>query len=116
MSDYSDRWKRNEDSRRFATKDGQSWSDDDDMDILENWILCGPAARDEPSVARRLGRTIEACRNRAHMIRVELGIAEDRDDYVTTTTTKTTTTTTETTITRRPAWMDEDSLPDWYRY
>lgn len=60
---------RNERSRETATQAGQPWSTQDSRYIQEHWVDVPAADRDERAIARRLGRTIEACRNHAEVLR-----------------------------------------------
>lgn len=62
----SGRHEANERSREFAHRDRQPWTDEDDEFIDAFWIQVGPQHREEAEVAKALGRTIEACRMRAH--------------------------------------------------
>lgn len=66
---YEERQAANDRSRQYAHRDGQSWTDTDDAVILQQWVYPGPEKRDEAQVAKDLGRTIEACRIRAHILR-----------------------------------------------
>jgi hypothetical protein len=68
-SKYEERQAANDRSRRFAHRDGQPWSIEDDAVLLQEWVYRGPEHRDEAQVAKDLARTIEACRNRAHYLR-----------------------------------------------
>lgn len=107
MSDYSpgeyrqNRQIPNEKSKVSATAHNAPWSADDDDFIVEFWI--SNQQRDEVEVAAALGRTIEACRNRAHHLRVKLGIDIKH------------TVETEVSPGRLVAWDDDDpSAPTWY--
>jgi hypothetical protein len=64
---------KNARSKPWATNDHKSWSDSDDMVILEEWILVSCEARDEMGIAKRLHRTWTACHDRAERLRKELG-------------------------------------------
>lgn len=102
-SKYEERQARNEMSRQYATRDGQPWTTEDDEMLLEFWVKPGPQKRDELEVARSIGRTIEACRNRVHHL---VGESWGRK-Y-----TKTETITTTRTVT----WEDDGTgwNPEWY--
>ena len=103
----------NEESRDNATHYGEEWTEYDDEIILEFWVNLEPGSRDEIGVAEALGRTIEACRCRAHYVR------HGSVNVKTTTTTRrvgnVTVTETVTVEKRRPVWMDEEGLPEWYQ-
>jgi hypothetical protein len=99
----------NDASRLKAEHDREEWTAFEDEFLDEFWVQTPPPERDEAGVAESLGRTIEACRVRAHYVRHGLVTRRTR-------TVKTTTETTETTeyARPRPAWMDEEGLPEWY--
>lgn len=73
---YAERKRRNEESRRWATRNGEPWSDEEDDLLLREWILIPPASRDESTVSQIVERTIESCRVRCEKIRERLGIQE----------------------------------------
>lgn len=109
MSDYSpgqyrnERQVPNEMSKRSATHNREPWSQDDDEMLLEFWLLVTPCTRDEADIAAALGRTIEACRNRAHHLRVVFGIDAKFTTEV------------EVSPSRLVAWDDDDpNAPTWY--
>jgi hypothetical protein len=110
MEDMSQTWparrRRNDEARNHADHHTYNWEPEEDEALL---ILWAPPHHNEATLvelAEFLGRTTEACRQRYHLL---------IRGYVTRTTTTRTTTETTTTETRRPAWMDEDGLPEWYR-
>lgn len=108
MSDYSpghyrqERGIANEQSKVHAVNDGKPWTDDDDMVLVDRWLLRSPGNRDYAGIARDLGRTIEACRVRCEKLRKVLGMTEI------------TRTTTTTTTYRHVEWPDDDYNHDWY--
>jgi hypothetical protein len=59
----------NERSREKAINYGQPWSTADSKYIQDEWVDTPPQERDEFAIARKLGRTIEACRNHAEVLR-----------------------------------------------
>jgi hypothetical protein len=69
------RHRDNEASKRWATRDGEPWTEDEDAFILTEWIKVDPDARDEVTVSKCLERTIVACRRRAQEIRALLGLS-----------------------------------------
>lgn len=52
------------------------WTEDEDEFIIEEWMAYDnfPGERDEETVSKILERTIEACRNRAEILRRNHGI------------------------------------------
>jgi hypothetical protein len=100
---YEERQARNEKSRRFATRDRQPWTAEDDDVLLEFWVKPGSKGRDEPEVARALGRTIESCRNRVHyLVGEDLGRTYVKVEETTT-------------VTRTVTWVDDSwGDPSWY--
>lgn len=77
--EYEARQAANDKSREFATRSGQPWTTQDDAVLLENWIGVAPAERDEARVARDVGRTIEAVRNRVHfLVGVHTGVRYEK--------------------------------------
>jgi hypothetical protein len=67
----------NEVSERYATRRRASWTDDEDMIILDEWVLVDPQFRDELGVAKRLSRTLFACQGRAEQLRALLGVSNE---------------------------------------
>lgn len=97
---YEERQAANDKSRRYALRDRDPWTEEDDEFILEFWVRPGPQARDESEIARALERTIEACRNRAHKLAGDnLGRRYMKE---------------VTTTTRTVMWTDDDEWPEWY--
>ena len=88
---YEERQAANDRSRAFARRDGETWTDQEDMILMTDWVgLAGK--RDEAQIAKDLGRTIEACRNRAHFLAgVSAGIRYNKTNR----------------STPRPSWADE---------
>ena len=74
VDNYRERRRRNQESKRWAFKDGQPWTEDDDMFLLEFWIDVQAQDRDEVTVSQCLERTIESCRVRCEHIRKRLDI------------------------------------------
>lgn len=60
---------RNERSRETATNAGQPWPTSDSKYLQREWVDVPATDRDEAAIARHLGRTIEACRNHAEVLR-----------------------------------------------
>lgn len=108
-----DRLERNRDSRAKADHLFQPWTEYEDETLQ---TLFDPHAKtseqDLVDLAEMLGRTIEGCRERYYKVR--------RAESVTyTTSTRTinknrTETHTTNVERRRPKWMDDAGLPDWY--
>jgi hypothetical protein len=65
----SGRHHRNERSRDNARNTGKPWGAYDEQYLARHWIDVPCEDRKEWEVARHLGRTIEACRVRAEIIR-----------------------------------------------
>ncbi len=65
--------KANDLSKSWAHRDGEAWTPDDDEFLLEEWVKVEPAHRDEKTISQIMQRTIEACRVRAHFVRVAAG-------------------------------------------
>lgn len=65
---YEERQAANDRSRKTAFRSGNPWLAFEDVIILEEWVKVPAADRDESGIADRLSRTIEACRNRAHLL------------------------------------------------
>jgi hypothetical protein len=87
VDQYAERKRRNVESRKWAHRDGEPWTEVEEELLLTDWVLLDPAQRDERLVSQVLERTIEACRVRCEHIRARLGITV----RTTVTTTKTTT-------------------------
>lgn len=73
VNEYQERKRRNDASKRWATRDGKQWTDDEDDFLVEFWIDVHPQGRDEITVSQCLQRTIESCRVRCEKIRKERG-------------------------------------------
>lgn len=72
---YEKRREANERSRLKAHRSEQPWSPAEDAFIMQEWVQAGPKQRDEELVAGIVERTIEACRNRAHLLAgIHLGL------------------------------------------
>ena len=97
----TDRDARNEKSRDRATRNWQKWTDGEDEFLLENWISLKPVDRNEVEVAARLLRTIEACRQRAHVIQFgrECDVRGPNPPPA---------------PAPQPRWLDDDEWPDYY--
>lgn len=112
MSQYagSDRQVRNDESRLHAEHHTEHWSRHED-----EWLaLWDGTERTLAELAEILGRTIEACRQRYYLIQ-----RADSITYTETTTTRRqgqVTSRTHTSVTVRPKWMDDEGLPEWYRW
>jgi hypothetical protein len=65
---YEERQSRNDQSRRFATRDGLPWTEAEHDYLREHWIDEGSKYRDERQVASDLNRTIESCRQQVNLI------------------------------------------------
>lgn len=63
MTQYAIRKAKNEDSRRDADKDREFWTPEEVVLLEENW---NTTPLEE--IAVRLGRTIEACRQKHYML------------------------------------------------
>jgi hypothetical protein len=59
-------------SMGFATRQKEPWTDDDNMIILEEWVLVASQNRDELATAKRVGRSLYACQGRAEFLRAAL--------------------------------------------
>lgn len=111
MDRNEDRLERNADSTRWADHHRQPWTEYEDEFLQELWTD-SHTEQALVEIAEALGRTIEACRERYYKVR--------RAEAVTYTTRTVTerrgqTETRETKVEkRRPAWMDEEDLPEWY--
>jgi hypothetical protein len=90
VDSYVERKRRNDISKSWAKRDGQTWESVEDDLLIEEWIDKPVACRDEETVSRVLERTIEACRVRCEHIRARLGISVVTYKQETTTTTTTT--------------------------
>lgn len=99
----TERLERNDESRNRADNHREIWSANEDEFLQVLWDGTDDGLTE---VAEILGRTREACRERYYKVR-----RGETGNYGYTR--RTTTTTTTTTIIR-PAWMDEEGLPDWY--
>jgi hypothetical protein len=102
---------RNAASKAQAEHDREPWTQYEDELVQELWTENHTEA-ELAEIAETLGRTIEACRERYYKVRRAEVIT-----YSTRTVTerKGQTETRETTVEKkRPAWMDEEALPDWY--
>ena len=113
----SERRAANERSRNEAESHGEPWTQYEDDLLVEFWIGVPAAERDEAEVARMLGRTIVACAVRASNIthnRVSTYRVRRTRKVTRTAEGTTTEETLEVTRKQRPAWMDEEGLPDWY--
>lgn len=108
VDSYIERQRRNIESRKWAHRNGEPWTDDEDELLLTDWIEVDPDHRDERLVSQVLERTIESCRVRCERIRADLGI----NNVIVVTTTTTTTTNTYIGINDDP----EDRIwsPDYY--
>lgn len=98
------RQERNELSRNAATHHREEWLDSE----IEMLMAFYDGTRDTlEDLAEILGRTIEACRER---------YLKTKNGYYSSASGKTTRADRAATTkpTARPAWMDEEGLPDWY--
>lgn len=105
---YAERRRRNEESKSWAKRNGEPWSDDEERLLIDEWIDMPPVKRDERTISQILERTIEACRVRCEIIRARQGL----------TTRHVTTTTTTTRTEYIGAFDDPDDCwwsPDYYR-
>lgn len=105
------RLQRNAESKAQAEHDRDPWTQYEDEFLQEMWTATH-TEEELAGIAEALGRTIEACRQRYHLVRRAEAIT-----YSTRTVTerKGQTETRETTTEkRRPSWMDEEGLPSWY--
>lgn len=71
---YAMRKRRNDESRSWATRNTEPWTDEEEQFLLDEWILVPVAARDEVVISQIVERTIESCRVRCEKIRKRLGI------------------------------------------
>lgn len=107
---------RNAASADLAQNAHQPWTQYEDDMLREFWLTFDGqrAVRQEREVAEAIGRSIEACRLRAHYLRSGKTPGYTTRTTRTVTRTTTVTETTETRPARRPQWMDDEGLPDWY--
>ncbi|HXJ66210.1 MAG TPA: SANT/Myb-like DNA-binding domain-containing protein [Actinomycetota bacterium] len=114
-ADPRGRLARNDESRNKAEHHAEPWSQYEDEFLAEMWGEPGSATHTEGNlaeIAEALGRTIEACRERYYKVRRATTVT-----YTTRTRTERAGYSEEVTTTverKRPAWMDEEGLPDWY--
>lgn len=107
-----ERLRRNAESRAHAVNDRQPFTEYDD-EMIQTLYVPHSATSDQDltDIAEMLGRTRESIRERFYKFR-----RADEVTYTTTTSiqslSRKETTTHE--VTRRPKWMDEEDLPDWY--
>lgn len=104
-TDYSDRQRKNEQSKTTADHDREEWTGLEDEVVL----LWSGEETELDDLAEMLGRTREAVRQRFYVVRRLIR----RGQYVVTET-KTIKVTTETTTERRFAWQD-DPENQWLR-
>lgn len=63
----------NEQSLSWATRRRVAWDPEEDVVILNEWILVDPQERQEMEIAERLQRSLFSCQGRAEHIRRVLG-------------------------------------------
>lgn len=85
---YRQRKRRNDESKAWATRDGDLWTDGEEEILLQYWIDVHPDDRDERAISQLLERTIEACRVRCEAIRAAHGLSNVRMTQTTITVTK----------------------------
>jgi len=83
VDDYAERRRINEESKRWADRDGERWESWEDDFLIAYWIGLPADVRDEEECSRLLERTIEACRVRTEKIRARLGITVVRTTTIT---------------------------------
>lgn len=111
----AERLERNAASKGKAEHDREPWTQYEDEFLAEMWGEPGSASHTEEElagIAEALGRTIEACRERFYKVRRASSVtyttrtSVERKGYRETVT--------NTVERKRPEWMDEEGLPDWY--
>lgn len=111
MSEYEERRRRNEKSQNLADSHRQPWTEFED-DLLQDLWTATHTEEELAEIAETLGRTIEACRQRYFIVRrAETVSYESSSSTSRKGQRRTETSRVEKT---RPAWMDEEGLPDWY--
>lgn len=111
MPEYEERQARNEESRNRAELHRQPWTEYEDQLLQDLWTTTH-TEEELAQIAEALGRTIEACRQRYHIVRrAEVVTYESTSSVSRKGQTRTETSRVER---KRPAWMDEEGLPDWY--
>lgn len=73
VDNYAARRQANAESRSWATRDREPWTEDEKDFLVEFWIDLDPSERDEVTVSKCLERTIESCRVQCEKIRKERG-------------------------------------------
>ena len=115
MPNHKDRLRKNAESKTKAFHDKEPWSANED-EFLQ--VLWDGAEETLADIAELLGRTIEACRERYYKVR-RMAHVVYHERVVRTTIRRgddeATIEVTERKGQSRPAWMDEEGLPDWYR-
>lgn len=61
-------------SKSWAKRDGVVWTDEEDLYIIDEWILKSASIRDEVEVSKHLQRTLFACKRRAEYLREVLDV------------------------------------------
>jgi hypothetical protein len=108
---YEQRHDRNEQSRNAADYHRQPWTEYEDQLLQDLWTATH-TEEELAEIAEALGRTIEACRQRYFVVRrAETVTYESSSSVGRKGQQRTETSRVEKT---RPAWMDEEGLPDWY--
>jgi ferric-dicitrate binding protein FerR (iron transport regulator) len=70
------RRRMNEQSMEWATRSKIPWTDEEEMIILNDWVLVDPSHRDELEISKRLQRSLFACQARAEALRDQLDIKD----------------------------------------